>query len=245
MANANAEPCTAEYFGNWSNARLQTLRLLPPYEPKDRMTSSQWVTGGIRYDTPFNVSRVFTVTGPKLKICFGGCNWNRIVFAMNGGGGNPEVGSFERWVHMLADHVRITIWADPGKFKPGALSNSRFQFDADYIKPATDPSRYPDEMRCRLSTRRESSPFGETPGTVDIVDADLFMIDADNSQIPIKASDITAGSEIIPILKFTYYRNGERFGLNATVLRGIVFPAERKTGIDNCAWVFDIQGEEN
>jgi hypothetical protein len=234
---------TAEYFANWNNNRLQELILLPPYEPKDRVSASQWVTGSIRQPCLYEVTRTFTVTGPKMKVCFGGCNWNRVVFAMDGSQANkPEVTAFENWLHMLADHVRISIWADPTKYKPGAISNSRFSFDSDYIKPANDPSRYPDELRCRLSTRRESSSStsNELPSVVDTVDADLFTVDSDNHEVPIKPSEITAGSEIIPILKFTYYRNGERFGLNTTILKAMVYPVARKAAVDNRQWVFDM-----
>lgn len=229
---------TAEYFSNWTNNRLQQLVLLPPYEPKDR-TTQQWVTGSIRQIVD-QVTRTFTITGPRMKVCFSGCNWNRIVLAMDGSTGKPEVVEFENWLHLLADHVRIAIWADPNKYKPGAISNSRFVFDSDYIKPANDPSRYPDELRCRLSTRRESSGESVVPTMVDVVDADLFSVDQDGREVPVNPGDITAGSEIIPIIKFSYYRNGERFGLNTTILKAMVFPLERKSAIDNRQWVFDI-----
>lgn len=234
---------TAEYFANWTTSRLTQLILLAPYEPKDRQSPSQWVTGSIRVPSIYDVTRTFTVTGPKMKICFGGCNWNRIVLAMDGctsESQKPEVSRFEQWLHLLADHVRIAIWADPSKFKPGAISNSRFTFDSDYIKPANDPSRYPDELRCRLSTRRESTSEGVSHSVVDIVDADLFTVDSENREIPIKPVDITAGSEIVPIFKFTYYRNGERFGLSTTILKAMVYPAERKSAVDNRSWVFDM-----
>jgi hypothetical protein len=235
---------TAEYFANWTDSRLNKLILLPPYEPKDRQSPSQWVTGSIRTPTIYDTTRTFTVTGPRMKVCFGGCNWNRVVFAMDSD--KPEVVRFEQWMHLLADHVRIALWADPSKYKPGAISNSRFTFDADYIKPANDPNRYPDELRCRLSTRRETAANTTLPGTVgynsiDFVDADLFTMDEDHQETAIAPSDITAGSEMIPILKFTYYRNGERFGLNTTILKALVYPAERKsTAVDNRSWVFDM-----
>lgn len=229
---------TADYFANWTDSRLNQLILLAPYEPKDRQSPSQWVTGSIRTPSLYDVTRTFTVTGPKMKVCFGGCNWNRIVLAMDGGSQKPEVVKFEQWLHLLADHVRIAIWADPSKYKPGAISNSRFTFDSDYIKPANDPSRYPDELRCRLSTRRESDALHQS--TVDVVDADLFTVDSDQREMPINPVDITAGSEIVPILKFTYYRNGERFGLNTTILKAMVYPAERKAAVDNRSWVFDM-----
>lgn len=224
----------AEYYTNWNEDRVKELVVQPPYEPKDRQI--QWVRGNIRHRYYDDLLRDLVVTGPKMRICFGGCNWNRIVFAMNGAA-NAEVYGFERWLRLLADHVKTTILADPGKFKPGAVSGSRFVFDDDYIKPANNPV-YPDELRCKLATRRETPPDEE--GYVDVVDADLYTHSVNGEEVPIDAKEITAGSFMIPVLKFSFYRNVERFGLAITVIKGLVFPAERRNyTIDNRNWIMD------
>lgn len=225
----------AEYYANWNDDRMRELQILPPYEGKDRV--SQWVRGCIRHRYYDDFLRDLVVTGPKMKVCFTGCNWNRIVFAMNGA--DENVYGFERWLRLLADRVKTGIWADPSKFKPGAISASRFSFDDDFIKPANDPSRYPDELRCKLSTRREGIPDGE--GFIDVVDADLFTLDENGSEVAIKADQISSGSMVIPVMKFNYYRNGERFGLNVTVIKGLVYPADRTNYvISNSTWMMDL-----
>jgi hypothetical protein len=231
----------AEYYANWHDDRLRELQILPPYESKDRI--SQWVRGSIRHRYYDNYLRDLVVTGPKMKVCFSGCNWNRMVFAMNGAA-DENVYGFERWMRLLADRVKTAIWADPSKFKPGAISASRFAFDDDFIKPANDPAKYPDELRCKLSTRREGSSDGTT--VIDIVDADLFTIDSNGHESPIKAEDILAGSHVIPVLRFNYYRNGERFGLNATILKALVYPAEKVNyTISNSTWMMDLDNIPN
>jgi len=229
----------ADYYTNWNDERLADLQILPPYEPKDRV--AQWVRGSIRQRYVDGMMRDFVVTGPKMKICFGGCNWNRIVFAMNGAADSTVYG-FERWLRMLAGNIKSAIWTEPGKFKPGAVSGSRFIFDDDYIKPANNPV-YPDELRCKLATRRETPP--DEDGFVDVVDADLFVRNEDGSESPIDSKDIVAGSYMIPILKFSYYRNVERFGMTVTVIKGLVFPSDRRSNVvDNKEWQIDYDNME-
>lgn len=225
---------TAEFYANWNDARIRNLQVLPPYESKDN--KSTWVRGTIRHRSLDGVLRELVVTGPKMKICYGGCRWNRMVFAMNGAA-DAEVYAFEKWVRNLADHVKNVIYADPGKYKPGATSATRFLFDDDIIKPSSDCALYPDELRCRLSSKRVAE--GD-----DVVDADLFLYSENGDHQPIHASEITAGSFIIPIIKFAYNRNIERFGMVMTVLKGMVFPADNNTyRIDNKEWEIDYPME--
>lgn len=224
----------AEYFLNWDSDRLNHLQVLAPYEGKDKL--KQWVYGNIRNLPPNDdVYRDFVVTGPRMKICYGGCNWNRIVFAMNGAA-NPPVYHFEQWLRQLSERVKASIWSDPAKYKNGATTNSRFVFDDDYIRPASDPAMYPDELRCRLSVKRIPSEDGS--GYKELPDADLF-IRKEDGDFPVQdLTEIRSGWYMIPVLKFSYYRNGERFGLVITVLRGMIFPTEISR-IDNKDWQMD------
>lgn len=195
------------------------IRVLPPYENKDK-PSPQWVRGYIR-----NSGRDFIVTGPKLRVCFGGCRWNKMVLAMPGPADEVAY-SFERWLQALCPVIENQIWQNPERFKPGAKSSTRFLFDHEFIKPSIDPTVYASELRCRLSVNRE-----------DKVDTDLFRVE-DGSKVPMDPSEITAGSYIIPIFRISYYRNVERFGLVLTIVKGEVFPAEHRS-LDNKELEFD------
>lgn len=213
--------------------RIRDLKVLPPYESKDRQ--SQWVRGSIRHDNYDNVLRELVVTGPKMKICYGGCNWNRIVFAMTPG--DEQVSNFRQWLSILSSHVKSSIWAEPSKYKVGAMSSSRFSFEEDFIKPANDPTRYPDELRCRIATQRDTGVDGSP---IDVANASFYTVDNTGTEYTIEPHEITSGSFMIPVIKFSYYRNGEKFGINATVLKGLVFPVDKPNyQIENSAWIID------
>lgn len=237
MSSSTNQTYTAEYFTNWTRDRLDQLQVLPPYEPKDKPNQAKWVRGSIRNVHPDGVLREFTVTGPKMRVCYNGCNWNRIVFAMNGAA-DQEVYNFERWARSVGDKVKDSIFSDPGKFKPGAINSSRFMFDDDFIKPASNPAVYPDEMRVRLSTKRVRSEDGVS--FEDVADADLFTKSTDGEIQPVLPCDVTAGSYIVPVLKFSYYRNIEDFGLVVTLLRGVVYPGDNTSyRVTNEQWTID------
>ena len=53
--------------------------------------------------------------------------------------------------------------------------------------------------------------------------------------------DISAGSEIVPIVRIGYYRNGNKFGLNMTMLKGLVYVNnKRRRSLDLHALEFDL-----
>lgn len=221
----------ADYFKKWTKDRLETVHVQPPYDVKDAL----WVRGSLRYKREDDSVQDLIVTGPKMKICYSGSKWNRIVLAMNG---TEDVYQFEMWLRHVAEYVRSAIWADPSRFRKGATSNLRFVFDDDVVKPSKDSMMYPDELRCRLSTRRETNLSGDP---VDVVDAFLFTrSDLDGATIQIDPSDIAAGSYIIPVIKISYNRTNDRFGLVCTVLQGLIFPSDGpRNKIDNSEWVID------
>ena len=58
---------------------------------------------------------------------------------------------------------------------------------------------------------------------------------------PVDPQDITAGSEILPIIKISYFRNGNKFGLNLTLLKGMVYPrAKRPSTLNYADLDFDV-----
>lgn len=219
---------TAPYFKRVTN--LDGLRVLPPYEPSDK--AAQWVRGYLRTSEGGD----FTVTGPRMRLCFSGCRWNKMVFAMVGLA-DPETYAFEQWLKRLSQVVENAIWQQPERFKPGAKSSSRFMFEHDLIRPSSDPAAYPDQFSCRLSGHRQQL-LDDPTSFMDVMDADLFR-DEDGQIIKMDPSEITAGSYVVPIIRFSYFRNIERFGITATILRAQVFPGETRDKISNEQWQFD------
>lgn len=227
----------ATYFRNVTPEDIRSAMIVhPPYEPKAMAT--QWAKGYMRLG-----SSEFVVTGPKMKVCFSGCRWNKLVFALNGAA-NEEVYAFEKWLSTVHDIFREIVSASPEKYKPGAKTSTRFLFDNDYMKASSDPAMYPDELRTRLSIHRQmvvdSSTSKDDPDFIDIVDTHLFCVSDSSIAIPVDPSEIMAGMEIIPIIRLSYYRNIERFGLVLTVLKGQVFEGDQKTDRPtNSDWEFD------
>lgn len=232
---------TAESFMRFDEQRLSTLQVMAPYEPKGRVV--QWVRGNIRYK-PSNASfsRDLVVTGPRMRVCYGGCRYNRISFALLGAADAPGY-AFERWVRNLGDAVKALIWANPAKYKPGSLTASRFAFDDGFIRPSTEPGVYPDELVTRLSVRRFAE--GDEGEYTEIVDTDIVM-DGPDGPVSVDPKDVANGSTMIPIIKVSYNRNNERFGLVLTVLKAKYFPNDNAAGrVDNSAWEFDEDMETN
>lgn len=144
---------------------------------------------------------------------------------------------FQRWLEHLSQIVENAIWQQPERFKPGAKTSSRFTFDHDLIKPSSDPTTFPDQLSCRLSTYRKPRLDGSDEWD-EIADVDLFKVE-DGIEVKMDPSEITAGSEVVPILRFNYFRNIERFGLVVTVLKARVFPAEARPKVLNEQWTLD------
>jgi hypothetical protein len=200
---------------HFSNASVATLRILPPLEPKDKSIS--WSRGSIR-DNDFNE---LLVTGPRLPILFSGCRYNNVVFSMRGPGQDDDAYAFECFLHQVLSTVESAVQASPDKFKPGLKNAALLHFDRDFVRPSSYSSDLPNEMRVKLAIKRnEVDEHGET---VDMIDS-VFVNEHGE---PVDPSDITAGSEIVPIIKVSYYRNANKFGLNLTLLKGLVYLAER------------------
>lgn len=224
----------AQYFKNVND--LAALKVRPPFEPKDKVLP--WVYGSIRNED----GSEFVVTGPALRVCFSGCRWDKMVLAMPGIA-DPEAYELERWLRSLTQHVENQIWQNPERFKPGAKSSSRFTFDHDLIKPSVDPAAYPDQLVCHLSTRRQAGTGFDEDGaaittTERIVDTDLFRIE-DHMRVEMTPEEVLGGSTVVPMFKFSYFRNSDRFGLRVTLIRAHITPPESKPRVDNKDYEFD------
>lgn len=243
----------AEYFSKFGEDRIKDLVVVPPYETnKDKL--NQWVRGYIKYRTsPDSYPQELVVTGPKMRVCFGGCKWNKIVFGVpkeNDDFPDPAVKEFRAWLATIARKVKSTIFDSPEKFRPGSKSSSRFTFEEDLIKPSSDPDKYPDELRCRLSTvRREMTEaerqehndllFDPTSDQTELVDADIFTV-SDGIKVAVDPTTITPRSYMIPVVRISYSRQGDKFGLTLTITKGQYFANDTyQPRVQNSDWVLD------
>lgn len=219
----------ATNFSNYDYLAIEALKVLPPLEPKDK--SINWARGSIR-DPDFNE---LIVTGPKLPVLFSGCRYNNIVFSIRGPGTDEPSHAFECFLHKVLSHVENSVSSTPDKFKPGLKNSALLQFDRDFIRPSSYSADMPNELRVKLAIKRgEIDEHGEV---VDLIET-VFQ---DEEGRGIDPDSITSGSEIIPIIKISYYRNGNKFGLNLTMLKGLVFPNLKKArSLDLHQLAFDL-----
>lgn len=220
----------ATHFSCLDYAALENLRVLPPLEPKDKAIN--WSRGSIR-DRDFNE---LLVTGPRLPVLFSGCRFNNIVFNMRGPE-DEEAYAFECFLQKVLSRVEAAVSATPDKYKPGVKNVALLQFDRDFIRPSSYSPDLPNEMRVKLAVKRDH--VDEHGEIVDLIES--AFVDQYNN--PVFPEDIMAGSEIIPILRISYYRNGNKFGLNMTLLKGLVYPGEKRPGksINHAELEFDFR----
>lgn len=218
----------ATSFSNFDYAAIESLRVLPPLEPKDK--SITWARGSIR-DSDFNE---LIITGPRLPVLFSGCRFNNVVFSMHGPSDEPSY-AFETFLHKVLSHVENSVSGNVEKFKPGLKNAALLQFDRDFIRPSSYSADMPNELRVKLAVKRgEISEQGEV---VDMIET-VFVDEEGNGIDP---ESISSGSEIVPIIKISYYRNGNKFGLNMTMLKGLVFPnLKRRKSLDLAQLEFDL-----
>jgi hypothetical protein len=205
----------ASSFSNFDYVAIEALRVLPPLESKDKTIT--WARGSIR-DNDFNE---LLVTGPRMPVLFSGCRYNNVVFSVRGPTDEPTH-AFEAFLHKVLSHVEASVSSSLDKFRPGLKNAALLQFDRDFIRPSSYSADSPNELRVKLAIKRgEVDEHGEV---VDMIETP-FVDDNGSSVDP---EDITAGSEIVPIIRIGYYRNGNKFGLNMTMLKGLVYVNQKK-----------------
>lgn len=175
--------------------------------------------GAVR-DKSTNYDIVFT--GPKMKIVYSGCNWNTIVFSMD----NNQV-EFENWLYMVWEEFQQVVSSDPAKFK--VVGRRGPGFPKFIVTPSKDPEMYPNELRCRLATR---------PGDSESVTA---VIQTEDGNLFGPVANIRGGGYMTPIFRLGYYKIGDDFGLNLTVLKGEYNPPVVQTGTENEDWMMDTE----
>lgn len=219
----------AAHFSTFDYAAIEALRVLPPLESKDK--SITWARGSIR-DKDFND---LIITGPRLPVLFSGCRYNNVVFSIRGPGEDEPSHAFECFLHKVLSHVETSVGSQLEKFRPGLKNAALIQIDRDFIRPSSYAADLPNELRVKLAVKRgEVDEHGEV---VDVIET--AFVDQEGS--PIQPEDVASGSEIVPIIRVGYYRNGNKFGLNLTMLKGLVYPSTRKRrSLDLSQLEFDL-----
>jgi hypothetical protein len=204
------------HFSNYDYQAIESLRVLPPLEPRDKSIS--WARGSIR-DQDFNE---LIVTGPRLPVLFSGCRFNSIVFSIRGPGVDEPSYAFEAFLHKVMSHVEMAVTSNMDKFRPGLKNAALLQFDRDFIRPSSYGTDLPNEFRVRLAIKHggvlENGEVGDVIETV-------FVDEEGNDVDP---ESIQHGDEVVPILRIAYFRNQNKFGLNATLLKGVVYRKEKR-----------------
>lgn len=214
----------------------ENLVVLPPYRDDN---AKQWVRGYLKLKNNLSPtgSQDFIITGPKLKVTYSGCSWNKIVFNMD-----DSVAEFGCFLRQISSIVRGHIMKTPSKYKQGAVNDARFTWDETMlIKPSREPDKYSDELRCRLSTFRDMVSSSEDESTIEIPDTYFFKEMADGTTYPVLPDEICGGDSIVPVFRLSYGRNINRFFLILTLLKGKVIPSEKPIykKIKNEDWEMD------
>lgn len=204
------------HFSSFDYQAIEALRVLPPLEPKDKSIS--WARGSIR-DAEFNE---LLVTGPRLPVLFSGCRFNSIVFSIRGPSIDEPSYAFEVFLHKILSRVENAVTDNMEKFKPGLKNAALLQFDRDFIRPSSYGTDLPNEFRVRLAVKHggvlENGEVGDVIETV-FVDEDGNTVDPES---------LTSGAELIPIFRVGYYRNANKFGLNITMLKAVVYQSPKR-----------------
>lgn len=157
-------------------------------------------------------------TGPKLRVVYSGCNYNSVVFTMD----NSQI-EFENWLQDVWEWFQATIRADPVRFK----CNRREPGFSDFIViPSRDPETYPNELRCRLASKR----LNDNTVCNALLECNGQLVDP---------SAVWSGSFMTPVFRLGYFKDQQdNYGLNLTVLKAEYEPS-MSTQIQNDAWIID------
>jgi len=119
---------------------------------------------------------------------------------------------FENWLHDVWTTFQDTIRADPAKYK--VTSRRGPGFPSFLVTPSRDEELYPNELRCRLLTKR-----------VDGQEESACIASIECAGVSIDPTQVWSGSIMTPIFRLGYYKTGDDFGLTLTVLKAEYQPS--------------------
>jgi hypothetical protein len=155
-----------------------------------------------------------------MKVVYSGCRYNSIVLT--------PTDDLEQWLHAVDGSLREAVNGDPQKYKVNPRNVPTFT--NFIVQPANNPDVYPDELRCRLATTRTGTEIDDRVITTSFVD---------QSGNDVAPQDIWSGGTILPIFKLSYYKQGDDFGLQLTLIKGM-YEAPVDSRVSNGDWEFDL-----
>lgn len=115
--------------------------------------------------------------------------------------------NFENWLHSVWEWFQSTVRADPVRFKVTRREPTFMDF---MVLPSRDPTLYPNELRCRLSTVHRN-------------DAQVCNAVIECNQEKVDPSQVWAGGYMTPIFRLNYIKDtnsgSENYGLILTLLK--------------------------
>lgn len=217
----------AIHFSKLNDDALKTFKILPP---KEMSGNSAIAYGSIRDPADFTQ---LIVTGPRLPVRFAGL-YNKITFSVRGPGTDDPSHEWENFLGRVLAYLEDEVRKSPEKFRPGLKNLALLQFDNQFYHPSNYSTELSEDYRIKLSIKK--GEIDENGESVDMIDT-IFLNEEGNK---LSIDDIYQGSEIIPMVRIGYYRNGNKFGLSTTLVKGLVFPAPKRARIEYEDIDFDL-----
>ena len=131
---------------------------------------------------------------------------------------------FREWVDLLGQFTDQWVRERTKDFKVRREDDVKV---VSAITPASNPEVYPPELRCRLATTGRGD---EAYSVAALFDASTGM--------EMEASEIMAQGYMVPVMRVGYYKDGDTFGLQFTVLKG-EFERPVVSATNHHAWIID------
>lgn len=188
----------------YSQINPSELAILPPYTPPNRPRNVK-NRGSVRLQAN-NQDVIFT--GPLMEVVYSGCKYNSIVFVAD-----QTQTEFLNWLESASKAVGVCIGKNPTNFK----FTSPNPHEMSVTTPSSNPDLYPNELRCRLSTTRTGPDIDNQEITT------IFRLTNDPNH-SVSPADIRAHGIVRPIFKLGYFKLGESYGIELTLLKALYNP---------------------
>jgi hypothetical protein len=139
-----------------------------------------------------------------MQVVYSGCKYNSIVFVAD-----QSQTEFLNWLESVSAAVGSIITHNPSNFK-FTTSNPAGMF---ITTVSSNPDMYPNELRCRLSTNRTGTDISDQEITTVFINS--------KNHDTVLPEDVRARGVVKPIFKLGYYKLGEAYGIELTLLKGL------------------------